>query len=182
MERSRFLVLDYTLPKDPSRIRVAVWRKLKKQGSVTAGQSMWILPSGENHRTFFSSLAKEITENGGTAFLLESTFLSRSDEARAIGLFDRARDEEYREFLEQCGDFFREIEKETRASNFTFGELEENEEELAKLETWLGKISNRDFFSSPLHREADRMLDECRLVLQQFSERVHACGEGASCP
>ena len=52
-----------------------------------------------------------------------------------------ARDEEYQEFLEKCDDYFYEIEKETERKNFTFIELEENEDEYNKLVEWLKKIT-----------------------------------------
>ena len=44
MERNEWIAINYTLPREPSRIRVSVWRKLKKIGAVSIQQSMWILP------------------------------------------------------------------------------------------------------------------------------------------
>ena len=39
MKSIEWLMLNFTLPKEPSRVRVSTWRKLKKSGSVNIGQS-----------------------------------------------------------------------------------------------------------------------------------------------
>jgi hypothetical protein len=177
MEKPQWLLLNFTLPKEPSRVRVSVWRKLKKKGSISIGQSMWILPISEVHLAFFTELSSEITQNKGTAFLLSATFLPLDTAVDAIELFNQARDEEYKEFLEKCSDFFKEIEKETKVENFSFGELEENEEEYTKLAKWLQKIQERDFFSSQLRNKAEQRLHECSQLLEEFSTKIYSTCE-----
>ncbi len=49
MEQNEWVVINYTLPREPSRTRVSIWRKLKKIGAVNIQQSMWILPLTEHH-------------------------------------------------------------------------------------------------------------------------------------
>ncbi len=63
-----------------------------------------------------------------------------------IEAFAEARDAEYSEVMERCREFHAELKKEREAGKFTFAELEENEEDLAKLEAWVGKIRARDRF------------------------------------
>lgn len=41
MEHQEWLTINYSLPKEPSRVRVNVWRKLKKSGAAILGQSVW---------------------------------------------------------------------------------------------------------------------------------------------
>lgn len=48
------------------------------------------------------------------------------------------------------------------AGNFTFVELEEDVEDLAKLETWVGKSRARDPFGAPLCGEVELELKACR--------------------
>jgi hypothetical protein len=57
---------------------------------------------------------------------------------------DRAR--EYDELTERCGALLAEISKETKAGKFSFADLEENEQDLAKLVRWLAEIRARGFF------------------------------------
>jgi hypothetical protein len=138
---------------------------------------MWILPISEEHLAFFTELSTEITQNKGTAFLLSATFLPQVNAVDAIELFNQARGEEYKEFLEKCTDFFKEIEKETKVENFSFGELEENEEEYTKLAEWLQKISQRDFFSSHLKDKAEQKLRDCFHLLEEFSTKIYSTCE-----
>ncbi len=44
MSPTDWIVINYTLPREPSRVRVSLWRKLKKVGAINIQQSMWILP------------------------------------------------------------------------------------------------------------------------------------------
>lgn len=57
--------------------------------------------------------------------------------------FNAARDAEYGEVLGRCRDFHAELAKERAVAHLPFAELEENED-LAKLGAWLGKIRERD--------------------------------------
>ncbi|MBC7347313.1 MAG: hypothetical protein H5U00_07645 [Clostridia bacterium] len=72
----------------------------------------------------------EIKEAGGESLLLEARALNTAEQEKIVERFNAERDEEYREFLEQCAVFLAEISCETERQNFTFGELEENENEL----------------------------------------------------
>lgn len=177
MSNKEWLILNFTLPKEQSRVRVSVWRKLKKCGSVSIGQSMWALPASEEHLELFNEMSKEIIESGGNAYIANADFLSTGNTDDIINLFNKARDEEYQEFLEKCEDFFLEIEKETKRENFTYIELEENEEEYNKLAEWLKKINSRDFFGAPLKKQAEEALEKCKRLLDDFSDKVYALNE-----
>lgn len=172
-----WFMLNYTLPKEPSRARVSVWRKLKKYGSVSIGQSMWILPQNEESLDVFREISKEIEENNGTAYIIKAEFMEHLSTEEIKEAFNSARNEEYRELLEKCDDFFDEIKKETQKKNFTFAELEENEDEYIKLEGWLEKIAVRDFFSASLGKKSQDKLKECRRLLEEFSMSVYGSEE-----
>jgi len=177
MTDKKWLMLNFTLPKEPSRIRVSIWRKLKKSGSVSVGQSMWLLPVSERNLSIFKEIAKKITQNKGHAYVGEVNFVDEESSEDMVNLFHQARDSEYKEFLEKCQDFFREIEKETAKENFSYAELEENEEEYNKLVEWLHKIALRDFFNAPLKNQAEQKLEECKKILDEFSNKVYQSNE-----
>lgn len=178
MERLKWLVINYTLPTEPSRVRVAAWRSLKKLGAVNIQQSMWILPYDEKNREALHAAAQELEKNHGDALVMQSSFFSENDEKKVLTRFNKARDEEYKELLEQCDDFFQEIRKEVGRSNFTFAEVEENEEELEKLQSWYAKIKVRDTFGADLGEKAAGRLEECRQLLDEFSGRVFQFNDG----
>ncbi len=52
--------------------------------------------------------------------------------------------------------FLAEIAEETGAGHFSYAELEETDEDLAKLRTWLGKVEARDVLGAALVEEARR--------------------------
>ncbi|MEA4933969.1 MAG: Chromate resistance protein ChrB, partial [Lawsonibacter sp.] len=159
-----------------SRVRVSIWRKLKKIGAVSTQQSMWILPSSDENSGLLREIKDEVSRNGGEAFIL--TFSPDEDgEKMIVNRFNAARDEEYRELIEQCEDYFKEINKETARKNFTFAEIEENEEELEKLKQWHKKIAARDTFCSPLREKAGSMLSNCGELLDGFCDKVYEFNE-----
>lgn len=172
-----WVAINYTLPREPSRARVSVWRKLRKAGAVNILQSMWILPASEENRRALEEIKGDVAQDGGEAFLIEFT---ADEDGRRIMVekLNAARDEEYRELLEQCEEFFKELEKETARQNFTFAEVEENEEELEKLRQWCEKIAVRDAFGAGLSGQSREMLARCGEALEAFCDRVYEYNEG----
>lgn len=176
VEQNKWIAINYTLPREPSRVRVSIWRKLKKIGAVSVQQSMWILPSSDENSSLFHEVKDEVSRNDGEAFML--TFSADEDgEKIIINKFNAARGEEYGELFEQCEDFFKEIDKEIARQNFTFAEIEENEEELDKLKQWHKKIAARDTFGSPLRVKAESMLSKCAELLDGFCDKVYEFNE-----
>lgn len=176
MEQNEWAVINYTLPREPSRVRVSIWRKLKKLGAVNMQQSMWILPLSEESLTRFNELKNDICKNGGECFVMRSS-MDEGGKNVVVERFHAARNEEYSELLEQCEDFFHEIDKETARQNFTFAEIEENEEELAKLKEWYEKIKKRDFFGAPLFLQSESALQKCEDLLEEFCSKVYDFNE-----
>lgn len=176
MNQNKWIAINYTLPREPSRVRVSIWRRLKKIGAVSIQQSMWILPLNDKNSNLFNEVKDKVSQNGGEAFML-SFSADEDGESMIINKFNMARDEEYGELFEQCEDFFKEIDKETARQNFTFAEIEENEEELDKLKKWYKKIATRDIFCSPLREKAESMLSKCAEILDDFCNKVYEFNE-----
>jgi hypothetical protein len=172
MEEKEWIILNYNLPKEPSRVRVSTWRRLKKLGAVSIGQSMWLLPSSEEKVGIFTEISNDICQNGGEAYILKADFIGNKNSTDIIAEFNRARDEEYSEVLEKCVDFFDEMEKEHKRENYTFAEIEENEYEYNKLMNWYKDIEQRDFFGAPRKDETLQRLGECRQELEDFSKKT----------
>lgn len=78
MPENEWLTLNFTLPKEPSRIRVSIWRKLKKCGSVNIGQSIWLLPVSEENISIFKAISKEIFQHKGIAYVMKSIFITET--------------------------------------------------------------------------------------------------------
>jgi uncharacterized protein YdbL (DUF1318 family) len=173
MTHQEWLTINYSLPKEPSRVRVSVWRKLKKSGAVILGQSVWFLPVNEENEVFLQKVSDEIIQSNGASYVMRMIPQDDSTSQRIVDAFNQARNEEYSELLERCDDMVSELEKESTSGKFTFAELEENEDELQKLSGWHQKITQRDFHSASLRLCADEKLAQCRARLETFSAEVY---------
>jgi len=166
-----WLVLVYRIPSEPTRLRAAVWRRLKALGAVYLQNSVVALPATPIWERALRALRNEILEMGGTAQLLQGDVLVGHGDL--VGSFNAARDDEYEEIVDRCRDFLLEIDRETADEHFTYGELEENDEDLVKLRGWFEKVAARDVLGAVGRREAEAALAKADASLARFSERVY---------
>jgi len=167
----QWLRLVYRIPSEPTRLRAAVWRRLKSLGAVYVQNSAAVLPAGRASEHALRRLRHEIDGMEGSAVLMLCTALVGGQDVHA--LFQSARDNEYEEILDKCQDFHAGLEKEYAAEHFTYGELEENEVELVKLRNWFAKVKTRDVFGAPLRAEAANALEACESALEAYAARVY---------
>jgi hypothetical protein len=173
MEKRRWLVLNYNLPTEPSRYRVATWRGLKKLGAVNIQQSMWILPYNNENHSALEVISQDIEAKGGDALLMESICTNKKYEEKIILDFNRIRDEEYKEYMQECEKYLKELKKEISIEKFTFAELEEEEGELEKLLSWHSKIKARDIFHSSEGETAIAKREQIINAFEDYSELVY---------
>lgn len=99
-----WMLLTYTLPREPSAPRVAVWRKLKKLGAMLAHDAVWTLPATPITREQVRWLAQEIREGGGEA----RVWVARGDlpeqDAQFVTLFVERAERGYQEILRALDD------------------------------------------------------------------------------
>lgn len=130
-------------------------------------------PRGAVRRTGFAGAAGgDLTD--GRRFGAAAAGRALAGGADLVAAYNTARDEEYTEIVSRCRDFLAEIEKETAASHFTYGELEENDEDLTKLRGWFDKVSARDRLGAPGRKAAAKALGECSSALVGFADAVYA--------
>lgn len=172
-KETQWLLFLPQVPSSPSSLRVTVWRRLRAAGAARIQTSVWALPHTPEHEVLFKDLLAELTPQGGSALLLQAAPLEPTVDEAIIDGFRQDRDEEYGEVLERCADFQAEITKETDKQKFTFAELEENEVDLHKLESWLATIRARDFFQGHSAEAAQQALERCRTALHSFAEAVY---------
>jgi DNA-binding transcriptional regulator PaaX len=171
-EPGGWLVLIYRVPSEPSRLRAAVWRRLKRLGAIYLQNSAAALPASVAAERALRRLRSEILDMSGTAALLSASVLAGEQEVRAA--FQAARDDEYEEIVDKCEDFMAEVKKEYTASHFTYAELEENEVDLVKLKTWLDRVRQRDAFGAAGRQAAEKWVADCEQALESYAERVYA--------
>ena len=167
----KWLVLIYRIPAEPTRLRAAVWRRIKGLGAIYLQNSVAALPHAVQAERAFRMLRKEIAEMGGTAHLLITELLAGASDVEQA--YNAARDDEYEEIIDRCGDFLQQVEKEYTAEHFTYAELEENDEDLVKLRNWFGKVEARDVLGASRREETVAALERCETVLDGYATRVY---------
>ena len=170
-ERS-WLLLTYKVPAEPAKRRIALWRKLKALGAVYLQSGVCLLPKVDPNVRRLKVLQNEISAMEGDAVLLETVGLDSSQEQTVIARFSAERNEAYQEFISRCADFEAEIAKERGVAKFTYAEVQENEEDLAKLRTWLDKIVRLDFYEASLRSEAEERIARCASLLDDYAREV----------
>ncbi|MEV0088094.1 Chromate resistance protein ChrB [Saccharopolyspora sp. NPDC050642] len=169
---TRWLVLVVRLPAQPSRHRVAVWRELRRVGALSLGQGTWTLPDVPGVAAGVAR-AIELAERGsGEVVVLAATGREEPDSARLAEMFTAERQEEWSEFLADCGKFDAEIDKELRNGKLTMAELEEEEQSLERLRRWHRDLKARDVFGAPAAAEAQERLQHCADRLADYTEQV----------
>lgn len=165
-------MLVYKVPPEPTRLRAAVWRRLKGLGAIYLQNSVAALPTSAASERSLRALRAEIDGMGGTASLLHSRVLAGEDAVTRA--FNAARDDEYEEIVDRCQDFLAQVEKEYVANHYTYAELEENDEDLTKLKNWLTKVEARDVLSAAGKDAARQALRRCEEALEEYAGRVYA--------
>src|SRR4029079_19623709 len=136
-----WLLLAYTLPREPSRYRVSVWRRLRKLGAVHLSEGFWVLPNSSAMRSQLDGVIREVQSYNGTPCAFTSSDIDSEQSERLRAKFLEARDEEYRELQGQYDKFVLHVDHARSTRRFTFAEVEELEEEITKLERWLTEVS-----------------------------------------
>jgi hypothetical protein len=115
----------------------------------------------------------ELAQRGdGEVVVLDAAGRAESDGTRLEALFTADREEEWTEFLADCGKFDAEIDKEIRNRKFTMAELEEEEQSLERLRRWHRDLKARDVFGAPSAAEAEQRLKHCADRLADYTEQV----------
>jgi hypothetical protein len=166
-----WLLLVYRVPPEPTRLRSAVWRRLKSLGAIYLQNSAAALPVSVGAERALRKLRSEILDMGGTAALLSCTVLAGAAEVHAA--FQAARDDEYAEIVDRCEDFLAQVKKEHVAVHYTYAELEENEVDLDKLHKWFDRVRERDVFGAAGRQAAEQALEVCGQSLEEYAARVY---------
>src|SRR6185295_8090545 len=124
-------MLAYRIPREPSRPRIAVWRKLERLGVARLGDGLVGLPADARTREQLDWLATEIREADGSATVWLGSPGSMADEDAIVEGMRAARAAEYEAVMEKAG---------------AIGEGEELVRSVRRLREELRRIGRRDFF------------------------------------
>jgi hypothetical protein len=152
VERPHWVLLVYRLPREPSRHRVAVWRKLRDLGALYLKDGVAALPEDAVTREQLEWLQLRVREAGGEATLWEARPGTLAEEAELVEEFRSSREEAYRIIIA-------EAKRLRRKAQMGGGALSE---QLRKIEREFRVERRRDYFRSPLRGEAAAALKTAR--------------------
>ena len=146
------MLLVYRLPREPSRHRVAVWRKLRDLGALYLKDGVAALPEDAVTREQLEWLQLRVREAGGEATLWEARPGTAAEEAELVETFRSSREEAYRSIIGGAERLRRKAQ---------MGGVGVREQ-LGKLEGEFRAERRRDYFRSPLRLEAASALRAAR--------------------
>lgn len=142
MERRIWLLLIYQAPTKPDYLRVKVGRRLQRAGAVPVKPGVYALPEANEAREDFAWIAREVTDGGGEAQIVEARLVDGLDDAALIERFRAARDEDAAPLVDALSALAER------------GKDEQTEAELKRVRRRLAEIVEIDFFGSTRVLEA----------------------------
>ncbi|WP_188196910.1 Chromate resistance protein ChrB [Nonomuraea sp. SYSU D8015] len=149
----QWVLLAYRIPRQPSTLRITIWRKLDRLGAARLGDGLVALPADARTREQLEWVAEEIGEMGGSSTVWLAVPGSVSQEKAIAAEMRRARAAEYRAVVDQA-------EEAARARPG------ERSRVAKRLQAELRRIGRRDYFP-PAEREAAQ---QAVRVLAQVTE------------
>ena len=141
---SPYLLLVFSLPRKGASLRVAVWRKLQRYGSLPLGNSGYLLPNSPGNREKFEWLATTIRGAHGEASVLEVQSIDNYSGPQLMKRFSDARSHDYRDLL----NVLRNAASASKKSPAHIARLRQRFQEIVSI----------DFFGSLLREQIDRTL------------------------
>jgi hypothetical protein len=169
-QRTRWLILVYQLPREPSRYRVAVWRKLRTLGAVYLQDGAVALPEDAVTREQLEWLQLRVREAGGEASLWEAQPATLAEEKSLVEAFRSSREEAYANIIS-------EAERVRRKAEMGGGKA--LGEELGKLEREFRAERRRDYFRSSLREEAASALKAAREAVRASASPGESIDSGS---
>lgn len=142
-----WVLLSSRLPREPSRLRLGIWRRLRRLGALLLHDAVWVLPADAKTREAFEWLAEEISEQGGTAFVWEALSLDEPQNRELVRRLRAEADTRYAALAHTARKILRTAVRSRRgaARNDTRAALRQ----LKGLERALRLERRRDYFRAP---------------------------------
>lgn len=166
-----WLLCSYKLPREPSRLRLAVWRRLRRLGALMLHDGLWTLPAEARTREDFDWLAEEIEERGGRVLLWESRSLASGQDAAITASFCADADRRYAALAEAA----KELARVARRKGVSVRSVELVMQRLRALERGLRLERRRDYFQAQGRAAAEVQV---RVALEQVRARSRTGEKG----
>lgn len=167
-----WLLCSYRLPREPSRLRLAIWRRAKRLGAILIHNAIWALPADAKTREDFDWLAEEIEERGGSVMVWEARSVPAMQDAEIVQRFRFDADQRYAELARAAA----RLLKTTTRRPLTSARLEPARQRLRLLERTLQLERRRDYFRASGRQFAETALRAAAHALGIGSKTITATG------
>jgi hypothetical protein len=144
--RTRWVLLAYRLPREPSTPRISLWRQLRRLGVGQIADGVVALPLDARTRERFDWLAQEVIENGGDATVWLAEPGSAAQERTLAAEMAATVAAEYERVIDEASAQTWVIEATRRRT-------------VARLRRELRRIDSRDYFPGPIAKRARAAVD-----------------------
>ena len=155
-----WIAFAYSLPsKEGSGPRVAMWRRLRRLGTLPVAGGIQILPDREECMEALQWLAQEIRTANGEASVMRVSRLEGFTDQQLAALFSAARTEDYRHIEESAA----ELKQAITVRKAT--DISETRDNVAKLRRHYTDIARIDYFNSQEGRQVASLLEDIEQAL-----------------
>ena len=156
MDRSRWVLLAYRFPREPSTPRITLWRQLRRLGVAQVADGVVGLPLDSRTREQLDWLAEEVIENGGEATIwLAQPGTAAQDRALARQMAEGVT-ADYRRLVDEASAVLGQPEGTRRRT-------------LARLRRELRRIRSRDYFPTGAGDRARAAVESLAVSLEAAS-------------
>jgi DNA-binding transcriptional regulator PaaX len=152
MSESRWVLLSYRVPREPSTPRIAVWRTLRRLGVARLNDGLVALPADARTREQLEWLAEEVVQAGGEAAIWLAEPGTRAQQRELAEQMRNASGEEYRQLHALAAQARGEAPAAQRRT-------------LAKLRRELRAVARRDYFTAPERAQTVAAIEALALSL-----------------
>jgi hypothetical protein len=175
-----WILLIHQLPPHPTNLRVRIWRKLQKLGSVAVKNSVYVLPYNERTHEDFQWLKQEIETEGGEVTVFRAGAVEGATDKEIIASFRKARDEEYAQVTAELEALSGALREQKRGGHLSAGRIAHYEAELDKLHKELERIVGTDFFNASERTAAMAAYERCQKVLRAAQSKSEKPAQAAA--
>ena len=161
-------------PAEPSRHRIAMWRRLRRLGAVTVASGAWAVPNLPDISGTIADLRTQAHAPGGALAVYAVTGAGQEDTELLREAFAAARREEWAELVSDCGAFEAEIERHIATGASTYEHLEQSSRRMARMRRRQHELVQRNPFAMPEAQDAAAQLDAATTRLAHYSELMFA--------
>lgn len=145
-----WLLLVLSLPTENATARQRIWRALKASGAAVLRDGVYLMPEREDCRATLDGLASDVSEAGGSAYVLR---VEGPEHVDFKGLFERSED--YAALLAEIA--------RTRAA-LTADTVQDVLKQARKLRKAFATLAAIDFFPGQAQQQTDQGLQELELA------------------